>query len=259
MDRDEIVNRYLEAWNKRDTAGVLRVMHPDASYYDAFWQESCSGKDLAKYLATNFDSDTRWYRLHDEIIPIPNGVVARYEAFDLEDSLGQTPVYNGAEVITMSDGLILTISDYYCDPTPSDLIEVAMLAEGQHGRASTVQRGLGSQTAGRIKRQLAKLAPGSGIILDPTLTVTMLADHIGCTVMHLFHVLEEVQGTTFLEFVNGCRARRASTMIIDSTDGRVGFDAIAEKCGFESIKELESAFEITFGMSADEYMQKFAK
>jgi AraC-like DNA-binding protein len=234
-------------------------MHPQASYYDAFWQESCSGSDLGKYFTAGFESDTRWYRPLDEIIPTPNGVIVRYEAFDRDDNQGVTPILNGAEVLTLSEGLIMTISDYYCDPAPADLIEVASLAEGQHGRANVIQRGLGAQSAGRIKRQLSDVATGAAIILAPDITVTKLADYIGCSVMHLFHVLEDVQGTTFLDFVNGSRARHASTMMIDRAVDDVRFDRIAEQCGFESIMEFKDAFRLTFGMTADEYIQRFAK
>lgn len=257
MDREEIVTRYFEAWNNKDTSGVLRMMHPQASYYDAFWQESCSGRHLGKYFSASFEEDLRWYRPHGELIPTPNGVIVRYEAFDSEDALGVTPIYNGAEVFTLSDELIMTVSDYYCDPTVPDLLEVASLAEGQHGRANVIHRGLGARAAGRIKRRLAKIAAGSPVVLDSSITVTKLADHVGCTVMHLFHVLEELMDTTFLDFVNGSRARQASRFMLDNDDSEVRFDRLSERCGFESVKDLNEAFQLTFGMSAHDYMEKF--
>jgi AraC-like DNA-binding protein len=259
MVRDETIDRFIEAWNQKDVSGLLRLMHPQASYYDAFWQESCSGRHLANYFKTNFELDGYWYRLRDDLIPTQNGVIARYEAFHCEDDLRLAPVFNGADIFTMAEDLIMTVSDYYFDPTPTALIEVSMLAEGQHGRANVIHRGLGTQTASHIKRKLAEIAADTTVILDPSLTVTSLAEHVGCTVMHLFHVLEKVQNTTFLDFVNGCRARHASTIMIDAADGDVRFDVIAEQCGFKSIKELNDAFQMTFDLTADEYMEKFAK
>ena len=259
MDRDEIVNRYFEAWNQKDTSSLLRLMHPQASYYDAFWQESCSGRHMAKYFSTNFKSDRYWYRLSDEIIPSSNGFIARYEALHSDDDLRLAPVFNGADIFTMVNGLIMTVSDYYCDPTPTALVEVSMLAEGQHDRANIIKRGLGTKTANRIKRRLAEIAVDPAVILDTSLTVTALAEHAGCTVMHLFHVLEEVQNTTFLDFVNGCRARHASTIMIDGASDDVRFDVIAEQCGFDSIKALNDAFQGTFDLTAHEYLEKFAK
>jgi len=257
MDREETVVRYLDAWNQKDTAGLLRLLHPQASYYDAFWQESCSGPHLAKYLSANFELDTYWYRLADEIIPTPNGVIARYEACHRDDDVGLTPVFNGADIFTLAEDLIMTVSDYYCDPTRSALIEAATLAAGQHARASEIHRGLGKKTTGHIKRKLAEIAADKTIILNPSLTVTSLAEHIDCTVIHLFHVLEKVQETTFIDFVNGCRARHASTIMIDAADGDVRFDVISEQCGFASIHEFLDAFQTTFDLTADEYMEKF--
>jgi AraC-like DNA-binding protein len=258
MERDEIVNRYFEAWNQKHTSGLLKLMHPQASYYDAFWQESCSGKHLAKYLSTNFEFDRYWYRQSEEIISSPNGFIARYEAFYRDDDLGTAPAFNGVDIFTMAEELIMTVSDYYCDPTLSALIEVSMLAEGQHGRANVIQRGLGANTASHIRRRLADIAADATVILDASLTVTILSEHIGCEVMHLFYVLEELQDTTFLDFVNSCRARHASTMMIEAADGDVRFDVIAEQCGFESIKELNDAFQLTFDLTATEYTKKFA-
>jgi hypothetical protein len=205
MDQDEIVNRFIEAWNQKDVSNLLGLMHPQASFYDAFWQESCSGRYLAEYLSTSFEYEGYRYRLADEIIRIPNGFIARYEALHRDDDLGLVPVFKGTDILTVVDGMIMTVSDYYCDPTPTALIEVSMLAEGQHGRANVIERGLGTSTA------------------------------------------------------NGSRARHATTIMIEAANGDVRFDVISEQCGFESIKELNDAFQKTFDLTADEYMEKFAQ
>ncbi len=259
MDREGLVDRYFAAWNQKNESDLLRLMHPQASYFDAFWGESCSGQDLSKYFGANFELDSRWYRPDDDLIITQNGMVVRYVAFESDDPEGLMPLFNGAEVFTLSDGLIMTVSDFYCDPNAIDLIEIAGLAEGQHGRANVVQRGLGTKTSSQIKRRLAKLAKDTGVLRDPSLTVTKLADHVGCSVMHLFHVLEEQKDTTFLEFVNECRARYSSTLLVDPSNGEVRFDRIAEQAGFKSVTEFRSAFQTTFGISPDEYLQQFAK
>ena len=199
-------------------------MHAQASYFDAFWQESCSGQHLAKYFNTNFELESYRYKPDGEIIVTPNGAISRYEAFNGDDESLLTPIFNGADVFTMSDGLIMTVSDYYCEPTDLVLIELAGVVEGQHGRASVARRGLGAKTAGHIVRRLTEVAADPSIILDVSLTVTSLAGHVGCEVMDLFYVLEEVQDSTFLEFVEGSRARHASTMMVDAADGGVRFE-----------------------------------
>ena len=259
MERKELVDRYFVAWNQKNVSGLLRLMHPQASYFDAFWGETCSGRHLSKYLDANFEMESRWYKPDDDLVTTQNGMVIRYVAFDSDDPEGLMPLFNGAEVFTLSDDLIMTIGDYYCDPSATDLIEIATLAEGQHGRANIVQRGLGTKISGRIKRRLSKQAKDMTVIRDPSLTVTKLADSVGCSVMHLFHVLEDQKDTTFLEFVNECRARYASTLLVETSNAEIRFDRIAEQSGFESVTEFNKEFQITFDISADEYMQKFTK
>ena len=257
MDRENLIERYLAAWSKKDVSGLLKLMHRQASYYDAFWGETCSGSDLSKYLEDNFEMETYWYKADDELISTQNALILRYVAFDQNDPEGLVPIFNGAEIVTISGGLIMTISDYYCDPNRVDLIELAMLAEKQHSRSNIAPLGLSARTSGRIKRRLHELAADMTVFLDPSLTVTQLADHVGCSVMHLFHVLEEEKETSFLQFVYECRARYASTLMMDRSKGDIGFDRIAEQSGFETVAEFHNAFRLTFGLSADEYLQKF--
>ena len=46
MELKELVEDYMDRWNRRDTAGLLSFMHKGAAYYDAFWRETCVGSDL---------------------------------------------------------------------------------------------------------------------------------------------------------------------------------------------------------------------
>jgi hypothetical protein len=77
--------------------------------------------------------------------------------------------------------------------------------------------------------------------------------------MHLFNVLEEQKHTTFLEYVAESRARYASTLMVEAGDGEIRLDRIAERSCFETLEELDEAFEATFGIDAGAYLEKFAK
>lgn len=259
MDRDELTKRYVEAWNQHDASALLKLMHPQASYYDAFWGEICSGSDLTKYLQDSFKLNSHWYRHDDEIIATQDGLISRYVAFDRDDREGLAPKFNGAEVITFSDGLIMTISDFYCNPDSVELVAIAMIVKKQHRRSNIAPLVLRAKSAGHIMQKMTGLADKTGVYLDKSLTVTQLADRVGCSVMDLFHVLEKEKGTTFLEFVNECRARHAATLIRKSSDGDVRFDQISQQSGFKTIAEFRDAFQSTFGMSAGEYLQQFSQ
>ena len=259
VEREKLATRYIAAWNSKDVPGLLKLMHPQASYYDAFWGETCSGTDLSKYFRTNFDFDARWYRWDEEVITTQNGLVMRYIAFDSNDTEGLQPIFNGAEVITLTGELIMTISDFYCDPDSIELVEIAKLAEKQHSRANIAPIGLSVRVSAHIKRRLSELADATTVFLDPDLTVTLLAEHTGCSVMHLFYVLEEEKETTFVQFVDECRARYATTLLTDTSNGIIRIEQIAERSGFKSIDSLDRAIQSTFGVTTKEYAQQFSK
>jgi len=259
MDREELAGLYVDAWNQRDAKELSKIMHPQASFHDTFWGETFSGSDLLKYFNTNLAADNYWYRSVGELIITPDAVINRYVAFESNDPEGLVPIYKGAEVVTVSNGLIMTITDFYCDPNPVELKEIAKLVEKRHGQSNIAPLGLSNKTSSRIKRRLAELAKDMTFFLEPSLTVTQLADRIGCSVMHLFHVLEEEKETTFLKLINEIRARYASTLLVDVASVDIRFDRIAERSGFESVEEFRNAFQSTFGISADDYVESFSK
>lgn len=256
MDHEETIRRYFAAWREKDVPGLLSFMHPQASYYDAFWGEVCSGNDLPEYLEKSFEYDAYTYKPDDELISTPNGLIARYVAFAQKDTEQLVPIFNGAEVFTFSGDVIMTISDHYCDPNRIDLVEIASLAERQHSQAHIASLGLSAKVSSRIKHRLQALSTDKQTFLDPALTVAQLANHVGCSVMHLFHVLEEELGTSFLQFAFECRARHAATLIEEMSSNDIKFDQIAEQSGFETVAEFQNAFRLTFGQSAAEYSQK---
>ena len=129
--------------------------------------------------------------------------------------------------------------------------------ERQHGKTHVAKLGLSARTSARIKRRLTELADKTSVYLNPSLTVTQLADQVGCSVMHLFHVLEEEKETTFALFVAECRVRHATTVLADYGNPEIDIQLVAEQSGFASIEEFNAAFVTTFGINADEYAQRF--
>lgn len=258
MDRQLLADRYVDAWNRKDLVELLELIHPQASYYDAFWGESCSGEELRKYFRAVIPEDSRWYRRDQAVIATPNGLILRYVAFDAADTDGEHPLFQGAEIFTVSDGLIMTISDLYCDPDAAELIEAAEHVESRHALSNIGPLGLSGRISGRIKRRLAVLATESDLYLDPSVTVTILADEIGCSVMHLFHVLEEELGTTFNRYINECRARRAAKLIAGGDIVSIDYAGIATATGFDSVEQLNSAMQATFGVNCHAYARKAA-
>jgi len=253
MDHQEILDRYIKAWNQGAVAQILRLMDPQAWYHERFWGETCTGRDLVRYFDTIFATDRCWYELDEALITTPTGFIFRYLAYDRSQPRKRKLIYKGAEVVTVADGLITGISDFYCDPNPVQLLEVATRIEERRQASNVARLGLSGKISGHIKRRLSELGDHTTIFLESDLNPSQLADRIGCTVSHLFHVLEEEKETTFRKFVNDWRIHFAATLLTETPERSINIGQIASQSGFANLDEFEMAFQSVFGMSAAEY------
>lgn len=169
---------------------MVSLMHDGAAYFDAFWREACVGRDIVPYLDDCFVEDEYWYRLLGDPITTDDGIIFRYEALKRTDGEPEDKAYEGAEVLAIRDGKILTVSDYYCDPDPAALLEIASLSMSRHGESKYAVSGLGAVKYLRITEQLNDLLEKEGSALDATSTGAQLALRLDCSVEHLFRVLE---------------------------------------------------------------------
>jgi len=211
MKIEDLVEQYNYAWNRRDVDGILCLMHKGAAFYDAFWMESCVGSNLTQYFMDAFEEEPFWYQQVGDVIATQNSAVLRYAAYRRSHSNADAPLYHGAEVFTLEDALILTVSDYYCNPDPEILIEIAALAARRHGLPNHVNSGLGALRALRLRDRLAKLVGKDEASLPPDMTLSELAGQIGCTTDQLLNVIDTEYGTTFSEAAN----RLNSTFVSD--------------------------------------------
>ncbi len=185
-DMQELVDRYLEANNARDLDAVMELLHPGVAYYDSFWRETCVGIDFRQYLADWFEIDTHVYRQIGELVIVEDQSVGfRYGAYD--ESEGE--VYRGAEVLVLNAGKILTISDYYCDPSQEALEEVVSLSIKRHGSPKYASSGFGAAPGSHVRRQILNMRDRDAVHLDADLTVHRLAESLGCTPGQFFRVL----------------------------------------------------------------------
>ena len=259
MDLQELVDRLIDAWNRNSVADILRLMSPDATYHDAFWGETCSGRDLVRYLDTELAGRIHWYEQDGDLIDTPGGVIFCYSAFDCRSPRRRELLYKGAEIITLTNGLITGISDFYCDPDPELLQEIATRIEIRRNESNVAPLGLSAKTSGFIKRRLLELGENTTIFLQPDLSPRQLADRVGCTVAHLVHVLEKEKETTFRRFVDDWRVRFAAGILAEAPDNSINLEQIASQSGFKTIEDFNQAFQLTFEMSVEEYSRPSAQ
>jgi len=259
MDMEKLVERYIDAWNRQDVAGILDLMHSGAAIYDAFWMETCVGKGLPDYLKDGFEEENHGYRQIGDAIEIENGVVFRYSAHERPDPTTGPVVYYGAEVLIVLDNKILTVSDYYCNPDPTALKEVSEVAVKRHGLTSHTKSGLSAMKALRIKAALSTAIERDKTYRDSSLTLSRLAEKIGCLVDYLSQVIDDEFGADFDAFLANHRIRYAKALLREKPDDPRQVRHVANKAGFKSLEEFNEAFSKFFGTTVDEFRDRAEK
>lgn len=253
MDVEKLVERYVCAWNEQDVEGLLNLMHKGASFYDAFWMETCVGQDLAQYFRDSFEEENYWYEQIGGAIEVDNGVAFRYLTYERGKSKFGRALYNGAEVLILRDDKIITVSDYYCNPHEQAIEEIAKLASRRHGQTSFAMSGLGAGRLSSFRNRLSDVMDQDQIYLNPDLTLSQLANRIGCPIDHLPHVLNTAFGTNFHSYLDEHRVRFAKKMLLDDSDDPKYVVRVALQAGFQSLEIFNTTFRKTFGVTPVEF------
>ena len=197
MTQADLVKQYFSAWNDHDVDAVLALMHSGAAMYDAFWLEACVGKNIRQYLCNGFEDEPFFYALVGDVIDTDSGVVYRYSAHRDSPANDDNFVYEGAVVLTLRDGLILTVSDFYCSPNPDDLTEVAQLVSQRHGVPRHADHGFSAYRHMRLRNLLAKFVDQDQNNASASMTIAEVADEIGCSTQQLLNAIDAQFGTQF--------------------------------------------------------------
>lgn len=249
MNSNQIVSKYFDAWNQQDVTGLLDLMHRGAAYYDGFWMETCVGRDLAQYFRDALDEEPFWYMLVGDVLGTENGVVFRYSAHHREGHKIGDPILYGAEFLSILDGKILTVTDMYCSPNPSDLLEVAELAARRHGLTTHVKSGLGALKEARIKAGLTVNVDEEKVYLNGDITMSQLAETVGCTLDQLGMVIESQFDVRLEEFLDSRRVEHARELLEQSPDHPNIVEKVATSVGFMSVRRFEEKFTEIVGVT----------
>lgn len=252
MDLRKLVEAYVDAWNQQDVDKVLALMHKGAAYYDAFWMETCVGKDLEDYFRACFEIDNFYYKIVGDPVIVNGGVAYRYSVHDHGDP-NEPVLFYGTSVLIVRDGKILTSSEFYSSPNEEDLAAICRLAEKRHGLSKYAETGLGSWRISAYRKELSKLMDHDQLFLDPGLTLLRVAEQLGCTAEQLSYVLRTEFQMNFEKFLNQRRANFARHLLIEESDGPDLVSRVAAMVGFRSVEEFGAAFRNMFGVSPAEF------
>ena len=253
MTVEQLVEKYIDAWNRQDAAGILETMHSGAAYYDAFWMETCVGRDLSRSFEDSMREDPYRYERAGDIIETPSGCIFRYRAYNLLDRENTAPVIDGAEILTIRDGLILTVSDFYCSPLPAELAELAALVSKRHGLPTHTDSGLGALKALRVKCKLTDSLEKERLYLDPDISASQIAEFLDCTMEQLSVVISKEFGTTVEDMLDVRRIDCAKSMLRNSRESTDAIERVAKHCGFSSYSAFVDKFTEHVGVTPTEY------
>lgn len=259
MKPKELIKAYIAAWDRHDADAILALMVPGGSYYDAFWRETCTGRDLAQYFRDDFAVHPYRYEQVGEVIQTQNSATFRYHAYDESCGTDRTLVYTGAEILTLRDGLIDTITDHYCPSDSALLEEAAELASRRHGVSRYANGGLGAQTALRYRRKISSLIEDDQAYLDPALSVAKLAEQLDCPEDHVVQTIINEYGKDFDRLVEQLRVNFARDLLLELPEAAVDHVLqVSSEAGFSSLMAFRSAFREAFGVSPTEYFRQHA-
>lgn len=256
MNLEKLADDYIDAWNRQDVDVVLALMHQGAAIYDAFWMETCVGRDLPQYLRDVFDEEKHWIQRISDVMKIPTGAVYRYSAHEMDASAVGREIYTGAEVLIVRDSKILTVSDFYCSPDVDELKEVGILAAQRHGQPSHTKSGLGALKMMRYRSELLTLLEENKIYLEHDLTMQQIAEMLGCSVERLTLVIESHFGANLEYFLDAQRVEHATSLLEGARFDDQYLARIADQVGFSGVHEFIEAFEKILGMTPAQYFRQ---
>jgi AraC-like DNA-binding protein len=94
---------------------------------------------------------------------------------------------------------------------------------------------------------------------DANLCIDSLAKKMNLPSRQLSHLIKEVEGKYYTEYVMECRINYAIEIIADPIKGKWNSLAIASDCGFSSREDFSRCFKKVMGESFDKYVRKRAK
>lgn len=256
MDEEKLVKQYIDAWNRQDVDGLLNLMHPGAAYYDSFWMETCVGRDLVQYFQDAFDEEPYWYEQIGEATTTEKGVVFRYSAHESSGSRTVEPLHYGAEILHILDDKILTVTDFYCSSAHGDLEEVADLAVRRHGVSTHATSGLGALKTMRIRAELVTEFEEYEVYLDPNITMSQLAERIGCSIDQMSIVINREFGANFESVINARRVEYAKELLRNDPDDLSIIKRASIQVGFKSYKEFRDKFTDILGVTPKDYCRQ---
>lgn len=234
---------------------VLYVVHPSKLVYDGIMAVAlCHSvsiiaygffavRDFNKRLAANFSSDgnlsLKWMWLF-LILYVVLGITWFVAT--------RTNTAVAAAAYNVMCSIILGLLCYfvYRQEDMLEVLEANKNVEMQDETPSSVGKGPDYHFADKFEKVFSE----GHIYLDPMLNINELARELGTNRTYISNFLNQQIHTTFYEYVNQWRVRRAKELLAES---ELSLEQIAQKAGFNSLSSFRRYFNKAIGMTPSKY------
>ena len=100
---------------------------------------------------------------------------------------------------------------------------------------------------------LKKLFSSEELFLDPTISLTKVAEKIVSSPRDVSRAINENEGKNFSEFINHYRIQKAKTLLVDSKYTHEKIATIAYDCGFGNVTSFNLAFKSETQLTPSQY------
>jgi len=255
MHTREFVESYFEAWNKRDARQVAYHLAANGTYCDVPENLQHSREELIARLTTFFANNRHRYELNGELLAGRNSIAFQYRVL-CPDSMGSEEsesVFFGAEFVTLQGNAAIRIADYYEIPGRASPVSPILIATGDVFREKYAKSGLNPARMETYKRRLTRLMQSEKVYLRPDLTLSVLAELVGCSVNHLSQVLNSGFGMSFFDYMNQNRIDHAKKLLLTYDGQDQAILNVAFAVGFNSNSSFYSAFKKWSGQTPAQY------
>jgi AraC-like DNA-binding protein len=241
----EFVESYFDAWNHQDAKCIAEHLAVNGTYCDIPEHKQLSGDDLIADLVEFFAHDHNHYELLGEISTGDNAIAFQYRVCT-NGSNARGDCLSGAEFVTLRDGDVIQIADYYQNQP-----DFGPRAHG-HVFQKYAKSGLNHESLEYYKRQLSELMLHEQTYRHPDMTLPELSNLVHCPVNHLSQVINAGFGVSFFDYLNQYRIEDAKKLlgVKDSTHTIL---TVAFEVGFNSNSAFYAAFKKSCGQTPAQF------
>ncbi|ULT23523.1 helix-turn-helix domain-containing protein [Sphingobacterium sp. E70] len=118
---------------------------------------------------------------------------------------------------------------------------------------------LTEQQVDTLKEKIVQKTTAEKLYLDPGLTLSSLADHIGINPHDLSYIINNGLEKNFYQFINELRTEEAKRLLLSEEAKQLDMFGVAISAGFNSRTTFYSSFKKATGITPTEYMKGHGK